>query len=929
MIRIAIIVTLVCTGCPSPKPSPEETFRDSVVPILESHCASTVCHGAAPSVSDEHLEGAFAIRVDDNGRIHDWRGAYDVSRRFINTVDGPDFSSLVRKPLPVAFGGTGHRGGDNVTSTSDPVYRTLRDWIALEPSGGEDPNPAQLSSAERHFADNVQPVLMGRSCGLTNCHGPTAFIPFRLDPGIPSADGSTRFSVGMTRANYLASRRFLTLDGDPAHSRLLRKTIPIDQGGIAHRGGNVQLILGPDDPAFETLLEFAEREQADHWGGTPTIAPTGLVFARGPIGPSNPFNIERFQTGTELFLRVPAGPEGEETNLTAAHHGGEADIRDPAVSPEGTHLLFALRDGEDAGHQLVELDIEEGTVRALTDDPPRLPSGAALANVMPVYGPDGYVYFASNRHDTPAERGDALDIDLYRIPREGGEAERLTFTPAPELEPAIFRVAPLENYLVFEYRRAIDTRDRTVGFSFPLDRHVDYHIYFGITSQATRFHQFRELPDGRSTAVVSGSDSVWEGGQLVLIDRNLGPDLPFSTTFEESAVVNYRPSLRPIDPNVALDGVSDGGIYRDPVPMPDGSLLVSWARGPIDLSDPNAEPDFAVVRIVYNEESAQCSGSICLPEVTDREIWVDSEGQADYSPELVRRRPGEASPDSAIDPDGPSLFSMVDIAVNDGVMAGLPPSGLKRFRDDVRYVRLVEPVPPDAASATLSMRVPSRILAELPLHDDHSLYLDVPPEQPFRTQLLDDQRMNIGVQHNRWLFVWPGQHFSQSTHRDLYDARCGGCHGSESGAPEETLVPVDVITQATITLARFDDRDPRSPRDPEVVGETTRLTVDYQSDIQPLLTAHCTDCHGQDGDLPNLSGSDVAGFPAGYRSLLEGGWGDDEGGNARTSPIMALVTGEPLDTDADWSWHESVSMSEEDRLMWVRWIEVGLPYIAR
>lgn len=929
MLLLSLTVAASAVACSGDPLTPAEAFRDTVVPVLETHCASPVCHGAPPSIAEEHLEGAFALRIDESGRLSNWRAAYDATKRYINTVDGPEFSSLLRKPLPVGLGGSGHRGGDNVTSTSDVAYRTIRDWVAVETAGGEDPDPAQLTADERRFAERVQPVLMARTCAVTNCHGPSAFNPFRLDPGIPGSDGVPRFSLSMTRANYQVARSFLTLDGEPRLSRLVRKTLPIDGGGIAHRGGNRQLILGTDDPAYDALLGFAEHEQRAHWDGSPEFEASGLLFVRGPVGPGNPFDIARFNPGSDLYLREPAGPDGAETNLTAALHGPEADVRDPAVSPEGTHVVFSLRDGEDAGHQLIELELATGATRALTDDRPTLPSGAALANVSPVYGPDGYVYFASNRHDTVAERGDALDVDLYRVLREGGEPERLTFTPAPELEPSIFRVAPLDDYLVFEYRRAIDTRDRTVGFSFPLDRHVDYHIYFGITHPATRFHQFRELPDGRSVAVISGNDNAWEGGQLVVIDRNLGPDLPFASPWNNSAVVNYRPSLRPFDPTAALSGVSDGGLYRDPAPMPDGSILASWAAGPLDLSDPQAEPDFAVVRITFAEESPVCIGGTCLPEILEREVWVDAEGVADYSPELVRRRPGSAPPESALDPEEPSLFSMVDVAVNDGVMAGLPPSGVKRFRDDVRFVRLIEPVPGDLAPATLGVRAPARILAEAPLFDDHSLYLEVPPETPFRTQLLDGDRMNIGVQHNRWLFVWPGQHFSQSTHRDLYDARCGGCHGSESGRPEETLTPVDVVTQATVTLARFEDRDPRSPRDPEVVGDETRVSVDYTHDIQPLLNAHCLECHGAEGSGPELTDRDVSGFAAGYRSLLEGGWVDDEAGNARTSPIVALLAGTPLDTTWDWSDHPEVESSNEEHLTWIRWIEVGLPYTTR
>jgi hypothetical protein len=939
-----------------PEEGPEARFRADVLPVLERRCAALVCHGVAGDAAERGeslLADAFYFEVTRDGRIADWRAAREAALRFVNTVEGPPFSGLLRKPLPTVYSGLPHGGGDNLTSPRDPAHHAIAAWIAEERAGGEDPDPAGLTPRERHFAERVQPILVGRGCALTNCHGPESFVPFRLDPGLADVAGPPRFSQAMTRANYRESRRFLSLAGVPEQSRLLRKILPLDAGGIVHRGGNRRFVSGPDDRAFAAIVEWADLERV-HRVGSASAEVSGIVFVRGPIPPGSPFDIATFRPGGDLYLRQQAGPEGEDVNLTGSLHDGPADIRDPSVSPDGRRLLFSMRASEDDGHQLFEMTLATRAVRQLTDDPPRLPSGEAIANVMPVYGPDGHVYFASNRHGVQAERLDALDVDLFRMPLQGGPVERLTYTPGPELEPTMFRVGHFAAYLVFEHRRAIDARDETVGFSFPVDRHVDYHIFFGITPPWRLFHQFRELPDGRALVVVGEPENAWEGGALARVDRNLGPDFFLGHAVSEPSLPAYAETLQLLDPDAMPSGVSPGGLYRDPVALPDGSVLVAWAPGPIDLTRPGAPsewPDFGIVHLTLREVEEGCRDLDCPTVIASRETWIDAPGIADYSPEPIVSHPLEADSDGDLDQSLPTLFSMVDITVNDGVMENLEPGGEKVFRQDVHFVRFVEAVPsapedwglvpadeaPGRGSTSgLGVHMPARILGEVALYEDRSLYVSVPPGVPFRTQLLDAERMNVGHQHNRWLFNWPGQHFSQSTQSSLYNARCGGCHGASSGDAEDLLRPLDATTRASITLARFVDQNPRYPRDPEPLGEDTRLEVDFERSIQPLLEAHCNaaGCHGPESPGLVLSGVPTAWYSQSYEALLEEGWGsgggrrfvDEAGSSARTSYLMEVLLGRELEAPRGLEDHPPLGLSHDEILTVTRWIEVGAPF---
>ncbi|MFU8807355.1 MAG: TolB family protein, partial [Bradymonadaceae bacterium] len=302
------------------------------------------------------------------------------------------------------------------------------------------------------------------------------------------------------------SRRFLALDGDPAQSRLLKKGLPLDEGGIVHRGGNRTFFQGLDDVAARELMVWARLERSE-LAGEEEAEVLGVVFVRGPVGPEPIFGAPVFQPGSDIFLRRSPGADGEDINLTGHLHDGEADIRQLAISPSAESIVFSMRRDENAGYQLYRMELDTLEARQLTHDPSRLPSGAVTTNLMPVFGGNGELYFVSNRHDRLAERGDGLDLSIYRLDPDSEEPRRLTFTPGPEINPRLFNVGAFQGYLVFPHRRAIGSRDETVGFSFPLDLHTDYHIFFGVTAPHDHFIEFVEMPDGRALTIATDTSN--------------------------------------------------------------------------------------------------------------------------------------------------------------------------------------------------------------------------------------------------------------------------------------------------------------------------------------------------------------------------------------------------------------------------------------
>lgn len=946
---------LLIAACARPA-TPRETFEVDVVPVLERSCAARACHGVAPDAEarGEHIDWSLLFfRLDEHGRIADADQAYAAAKRTINTVEEPELSTLLRKPLSVRRGGLGHFGGENFTSPDDPSYRAIRDWIALEDDGGEDPAP--LTELEALFARTVEPVLAEATCMTSHCHGPTAGgTPYRLDPGYEG-----RFSIAATRHNHAATLAMVSLDGDPLQSRLLRKSLPLG-AGIVHKGANFDFYAGDPGDGVTAIARWICAERRARTGhdcveaGEPAVS--GFVFVRGPVAPGHAFDLDRFVPGSDLFLAALADgtlvPTSTE-NLTASlHPGGPADVRDPAVSRDGTRVLFAMRTRGDEGHHIWVLDLVTREARQLTSGNRPLPGGGMATDRDPTWGPDDSVWFTSTRAGAVADQGQRLDAELYSLDPTSGAARRWTYTPHVERKPVFFDVGDeAGGEVAFSaLRDAIPDQARAHIFRFPPSQRTEYHQHFGITPLATLVHDMRELPDGRYVTVVGELSARWEAGGLAVVDRNFGPEINAASQVGEPALELYRPPMV----MVATDGA-----YRDPAPLADGRVLVAHQPGPFDPDDEGAA--FAPrIELVELAEASDGAG----PAVRRATVLLAEPGMALTDPEPISVRGPVRSDGAPLPPseEATAIFRHQGLPMIDGLLANLSPSGPKVPLDGVAYVRLVEHLPvtfaersplagdTGATTAALGRHGAARILGELPVAADGSFQARVPVGVPFRVQALDASRMAIGTMHNRWYYALAGQVLTQgisvATGTARYGSRCAACHGDPTGAarvPE--LEPPDAVTSASLSLSRYERQDPRRPIAPPVLGTSTRVAIDFRRDVQPILDRRCASCHA--GAAPaggvDLSDRATAHFTRAYESLLAPGSGsgndrayvDDGDGRARTSHLVELVSGAELDAPRPLAaagvphpapGQGAGPLDEDELLTVIRWIELGATF---
>ena len=441
-------------------------------PTTRSSSCTARCHQKAG-------KQGFFFAVDLSGEIETERQrvlAYEKARARARFAGPAKFAKILRMALSAQAGGLGllHQGGEIFESTADPECQKLARWVALESETIGSPT-AEVSEAERFFRDNVLAVFARNSCMAPGCHV-FNHSSFLLDRGMPTADLTApiekRFTAEQISFNRLTSKGFIHslvyLDGDIEQSRILRKNIPIDRGGVLHRGGNRQFFTGPEDPDYQTLKEWLGLERKEilaklKIAGKPADERLvgkvrGIVFVRTNTNNHRRYlDVGKYLPGGDLYLLKLKEGETLETatgpaiNLTARFHPGkDADVREPDVRYDGRSILFAMRVGEQDNLNIYEIALNEdlgyveGSFRKLTYGP-KSSNGIKVHYTDPTYVPDpldenaadgGYnldladICFVSNLAGEvvqSVERGTVGEAD-------GGDAKTIVDFDRPELD---------------------------------------------------------------------------------------------------------------------------------------------------------------------------------------------------------------------------------------------------------------------------------------------------------------------------------------------------------------------------------------------------------------------------------------------------------------------------------------------------------------
>jgi hypothetical protein len=808
-----------------------DRFVSDVMPVLEA-CSAGGCHGAP--------QADFYITCGDNDR----QLAFNFAQAHA-FVDVPAGNSQILQ-VPLAIGGTGgiHSGGAHFESSDDEDYRAIEDWAAdagkVDFAGGD--------PGKQFFADNVQPILLTRGCSFQACHSPSSTNDFQL------RSGSQGFfsSIALER-NYQRLRdNFMALEvPDARRGRAVAKTVLESFGGIAHRGGPVLETPGSggadpvncDDPidlatasAYCIVQEWVNIERAAliAAGDVLSLAAGGQVpvvyVARQPGHTASPLEFDDYQADSDLrvsMATVGAGggldlpiPAGTSILGDCGVNLAQADVRGPDVRFDGNTVAFAMRTSAGSPLQIYTVELDSGNCTQVTDDEGSV-DGILIHNFDPAWSPDGnWIVYASTRGaegGSPApSRSRKLFLpqsDIWRIKPDGSGAQRMTYLTNSEITPQFMR----EGRVIMTTEKVSEDFYQLAGRRMNWDL-TDYHPLlaqraespFGdpddpeATRPSINYQQATELRegfDGSFVLVLSDAGARGGAGTLGIFNRSVG-------TFEAgrndpgflaSVVVPDRRATGRV-------GESTEGAYRSPFPLPDGRILASYADFNGDLGNANSlafdlvavSPRNGARNVVLAGGGESLVEAVLALKYPPRELYFNRR-QLVFGGAVDSSLAGEGSAVMHF-PDAPLVFTLLNANLRRGRPVDL-------FRGADRLAIYQE----NAASASTTrgnlgdIYQDPELIGTAELEDDGSVRERVPSGRGVILELQDDggnPLVTMREEHQ----LGPGENITFGIVQPLFDAVCGGCHGTVSGREIDVFVTPDALTGASRSLSV--DQDP-------------------------------------------------------------------------------------------------------------------------
>lgn len=173
------------------------------------------------------------------------------------TPQQPMKSRLLLHPLaPEAGGDPTHTGGKFWTSSNDPEWQMIAEWIARASTNSNAPEPD--ASADQGFLSyraEVEPIFLKQHPGHARCYGchsegNRAFHLERLAPG------NTEWTEVESRKNFKNVMQLLAPE-DPRSSRLLMHPLAPESGGEAFHSGGRQFAT-QNDPDWLTIATWVD-----------------------------------------------------------------------------------------------------------------------------------------------------------------------------------------------------------------------------------------------------------------------------------------------------------------------------------------------------------------------------------------------------------------------------------------------------------------------------------------------------------------------------------------------------------------------------------------------------------------------------------------------------------------------------------------------
>ncbi len=926
-----------------PLTATELLFKQDIQPVLvRNGCFLSSCHGPV-SFTDLKLQpplpdGRFSDAMSRENR----RAVLGDLTRLVNLGGELKRSRLLVKNIPIAQGGVHQRGGNNqfFEGYEDEDVKTLLRWMEVE----RESLFRQLTIGGKSLGPEQQP---GVEQGLVFIRGPR-HMPrryFDYDSFYPGSNIYLFDGEKETQLTHYQNAEIQSLDVSyDARTLVFAMRQSPSEGFRIHEldlatASVKQLSFAEARLADGTLVHHIDPIYSPGYRDDHELSDVAISYASnraGAYAASGPWGI----------LGEADNPPGKPSRQVIT----DRQRHEKAGSFDGLRISFVQGPNKGEWRRIVK-----HTPHQLTLDRP-LPHAIDINTLYVIEQKNGYY---------------ASAYDIWRfIPGEFKQSNaRMTWGNSQERRPTVRTSGEVMATTV----RNLGYQDDKPVFNGAIFRMqaggFDFHPHGGERSQYALHTDAREMPEGLEIKALQDPRNLWGGGQLALVDHGYGAsteannpvdNIPLTDKFDEvsfSSLPRYISELVTFDPKVTHTGLSPGGAYRDPYPLPDGRILTAYTNQVLDHLDPNADPDWDIWQITF-DGSLQSEDRHRIGTYKKTRLDKISTDQAEYNPRplVIRLQENRHHP---LDhqkfvqglkpkmlhgvnrmPEGtPAEIEVYDFNLIAAFLTNFTQTGTRGIppAEVIKYVRAIGVLPlgkadvekihdADPYATAVSKGVHSRklIIGEVPLEPDSSLYVEVPSNIAWIVQALDkDKRALYTLQ--RQFYTQPGERFTFSIPRSKFLNTCGGCHGSLTADPMDSIGPPDIVTEASRVMATWNPQEHKR-RVPVAKGAklTDYISIDFVKDIQPVLNKHCVSCHNS-GAL-DLRGKATRHYSRAYESLHQlrdpasGNFADKKYINERE----ALASQSPLIDKLMSDDHRY--LNEEELLLLIRWVDIGATF---
>ncbi len=487
-------------------------------------------------------------------------------------------------------------------------------------------------------------------------------------------------------------------------------------------------------------------------------------------------------------------------------------IRDPAVSADGTKVLYSLKENTYDDFHIYEMDLTDSKYRSK-----QLTFGNGRSDIEPQYLANGNIVFSSNRDVQTVDCWITPVSNMYIMDGDGKNIRRVGYDQVHTTYPTVTADGRVL-YTRWDYNDRTQMFIQSV-FQMFQDGTYQTEVWGNGANFPTTLLHTRDIPGatGKYISIASGHH-VRQIGKLCIVDSSKGRNA------EDAISFLYPDAYTTVQHSV--DAYGQGGrVYKYPYALDETTLLVSSVENysgnnaafGIYLCD-TTKPWSSAVELVKGTTSLPASQIVPIrsSNVFNRPSSVN---YAKNSGTYYVANVYEGASMAGVEAGTAKYLRVVEIVYRSSAIGATVSSGSGT----------ADPFSP-IATGNGAWDVKA-VLGIVPIEDDGSVMFSVPSDTPVYFQLLDSNGCVIQTMRS-WSTLMPGETFS-----------CVGCHEDKNTAPAaNSSITMAMkkgvqLLQKDLWMSDYAEYKSFDPYKDNAIG------FSYVDMVQSIFDESCVKCH--------------------------------------------------------------------------------------